>query len=137
MFAQQSQAIHDLLRDEPWLAPDHLEQASTEAQRGGRPLADVLCEKGFCEKTVLLEKISQRLGHEFLPDVPRSLPDETVAGMPSGLAHRYGVIPWRNAGDRLDLLTRDPFNDQTVDDLTFALEREVRLVVADPDRVDG
>jgi type IV pilus assembly protein PilB len=137
MFAIHNQAIQDLLRKEPWLASGQLEQASAEAERRGCPFTDVLVEKGFCGKPALLGKIAEHLGHEFVAEVPRSLPNETLAEIPPGLAHRYGVIPIRRTGGRLDVLTRDPFDGQTIDDLSFVLEREVRLVVADPDRVDG
>jgi type IV pilus assembly protein PilB len=136
MFAQRNEAIYELLSEEHWLVAEQLEQATAEAQRSGRALAEVLLERGVCEKPALLEKISGHLGYEFAPHVPRALPDEMVAAMPAGLAHRYGVIPLRHSGRHLDLLTRDPFGVEAIDDLTFALDREVRLVVADPGQVD-
>ncbi len=135
MFASENQAIHDLLRGDDLLAPDQLEQASADARAGDRSLADVLVDDGFCGKSELLKRISTRLGQEFLTEIPASLPDRTVAEFPDEFAHRYGVIPLRDNPGRLDLLACNPFDHQMVDDLTFALDREVRLVVADPDRI--
>jgi type IV pilus assembly protein PilB len=47
------------------------------------------------------------------------------------------VIPLRTDELGMHLLAADPFNTHSVDDLTFALGRPVRLVVADPERVDA
>jgi len=49
----------------------------------------------------------------------------------------YGVVPLRAGGTMVDLLVKDPFNSQIVDDLTFTLRRDIRLVVTDPDQVDA
>ncbi len=44
-------------------------------------------------------------------------------------------MPWRKDGHGLEVLTVDPENAQLAADLSFALDREVRLVRCDPDRL--
>jgi type IV pilus assembly protein PilB len=45
-------------------------------------------------------------------------------------------MPLQADDQNIDLLVTDPFNTQAVDDLTFALDRNLRLYFADPDKVD-
>jgi len=48
------------------------------------------------------------------------------------IARMYGVLPISDDGTTLNLVAIDPFNSQIHDDLTFALDRNVAIHVADP-----
>jgi type IV pilus assembly protein PilB len=60
---------------------------------------------------------------------------ETVALVDGPLARTYGVVPLAAEGPAVALAAIDPFNPNLVGDLTFALGRDIRLTVADPERV--
>jgi|GEM_PF-5051946 len=136
MFANQSRAIYEVLRERQLIAPERLAAANDEAKATGTPLADALLAHGLIGKPALLANVADHCGCEFLSDAPATLPSDTVATLPANLARRHGVIPWRVHDRHLDLLAQDPFNEQTAGDLAFALGRNVRLVVADPDCVE-
>jgi type IV pilus assembly protein PilB len=49
----------------------------------------------------------------------------------------YGVVPLKVDGNTIHLMAKDPFNHSVVDDLTFSLNKDIVLVVTDPDYIDS
>ncbi|MFA6288777.1 MAG: type II secretion system ATPase GspE [Opitutaceae bacterium] len=137
MFESHSQAILELCRDQQIVAPATLNDLNEEHKATGKPLADLLIEMGIVEKSVLLRKIADQLGYEYLEGSPGDIPGEVIASVQGSLARMYGVVPIRMDAQSIDLLSSDPFNNQVVDDLTFALGKDIRLVVGDPVRIEG
>ena len=137
MFESHSQAILELCRDQQIVAPATLNDLNEEHKATGKPLADLLIEMGIVEKSVLLKKIAEQLGYDYVEGSPGEIPGEVIASIQGSLARMYGVVPIRMDAQSIDLLTSDPFNNQVIDDLTFALGKDIRLVVGDPVRVEG
>jgi type IV pilus assembly protein PilB len=52
-------------------------------------------------------------------------------------AHKYMVVPVSDEAGKLTLLAKDPFNYGVISELTFILQREIELAVADPDQVEA
>jgi type IV pilus assembly protein PilB len=137
MFESHSPAVYELLRDQRLVSAEQLDALEAERRTSGRSLADLAITRGFVERPVLLGKIAGQLGCGYVADLPDALPDATVTLLAAPLAHTYGVIPWRADARSIDLLAGDPFNSQIAADLGFALGREVRLLVGDPDGIDA
>ncbi len=137
MFESHSQAILELCRDQQIVAPSTLNDLNEEHKATGKSLADLLIEMGIVEKSVLLRKIADQLGYEYLEGSPGDIPGEVIGAVQGSLARMYGVVPIRMDAQSIDLLASDPFNNQVVDDLTFALGKDIRLVVGDPVRIEG
>jgi type IV pilus assembly protein PilB len=137
MFACHSNAIYELLKEQKLLTPVELEASNEEHKATGKPLADVLIDFGLVDKTDLLRRVAAHLGCVFLHELPAEIPGDVLAAVSGKLARDYGVMPLRADGRNIELAVSDPFNAQAVEDLAFALDRNVRLLVADPDRVDA
>jgi len=137
MFESHSQAILELCRDHHLVASDTLNDLNEEHKATGKPIADLMIEMGLVDKETLLRKVAEHLGCEYLEGRSGDIPNDVVNSVQGSLARMYGVVPLRSDAQSIDLLAVDPFNSQVIDDLTFALGKDVRLVVADPARVDG
>lgn len=137
MFESHSQAIIELCRDQHLVPASNLDDLNEEHKATGKPVADLLIEMGFITKDALLRKVAEQLGMEFLESHGGDIPAEVVGAVQGSLARMYGVVPLRADSQSIDLLAIDPFNSQIIDDLTFALGKDVRIVVADPGRVEG
>ncbi len=137
MFESHSQAILELCRDHHLIAPATLNDLNEEHKATAKPIADLLIEMGLVDKTTLLRTIATHLGCEYLENYAGDIPNDVVGAVQGSLARMYGVVPLRSDAQSIDLLAIDPFNSQVIDDLTFALGKDVRLVVADPGRIDG
>jgi type IV pilus assembly protein PilB len=135
MFSGHDQAVFDSLAARR--PGDHaaLQAAFREHQASGRPFAVVLLETSWCDKSALLQAVAGYLGCDCAEQLPATLSAETVALLDVALARTYGVVPVGSAGDSVALAAIDPFNSDIVDELTFALGRDVRLTVADPEQV--
>ncbi|MSU22915.1 MAG: type II secretion system protein GspE [Opitutus sp.] len=136
MFPAHSPAIYEFLREQRLVGPAQLDELNEEHKATGKPLADVVVDLGYIEKSELLRRIAEHLGYDFLGELPAQFPGEAIAAITGKLARDYGVMPLQADEQNVDLLVTDPFNTQAVDDLTFALGRNVRLFFADPDKVD-
>lgn len=143
MFRRHDQAVYDLLGSHGLLAWDQLDASRERATAiwGTGSLADQLVADGLLTQTVLEEKLSAYAGCGLLREraegEPENLPIHELTEISSAVARAYGVVPLRVESTLVDLLTSDPFALETVDDLSFALAREVRLVAgpeADVDR---
>jgi type IV pilus assembly protein PilB len=135
MFEGHDQIIADIILKQRLLTAERLALAREVGRADGKSLARTLLGLGLLEKEVLLRAVAEHLEVAYAGNIPEDLPDRARALVTGDLARGYGVIPLRTEGNTMEVLPVDPFRLHLVADLSFALEREVRLVVADPEQV--
>jgi type IV pilus assembly protein PilB len=135
MFDAHTQAILELCREHKLLEEPVLKDLQNEHRLTGKSLAALIIDQNLVPKPRFLRKVAECLALEYVEQIPPSVAGDIVAVLPGHQARMYGVIPMRTDAQSVDLLAVDPFNAQIIDDLTFALGRDVRLLVADPERV--
>ncbi len=134
MFAAHRQMLLELFSERELL--DDVQLAELNADESGRSPAEVALDHGWIEQPQLLATLASHLGCEHRGSLPESLPGDAVAAVPGNLARTYGVAPLRVDAAGVDLAAVDPLNHRLVEDLTFALSRDIRVVVADPAQVE-
>jgi type IV pilus assembly protein PilB len=132
MFEGHDPAIAVLLRDAGLLPPETLAALSEECRITGQPLAGTVVDRGFVSRRELLRGVAEYLGLGWAADPPADILEKTIALVPGDLARRYAVVPLDADARSIALLAADPFDSGMAGELTFALGRDVRLVVADP-----
>jgi type IV pilus assembly protein PilB len=137
MFTHRNEAIAEVLRGESLVAKSEIELLIEESRGSGQVLSDLVIERGMVSRVELLDAVAKSLGCSRATQLPESLPATTVGLLDASQARNYGAIPVRAEGRSVELLVVDPFNSRIVDDLSFALDREVRLVVAEPNEVEA
>jgi type IV pilus assembly protein PilB len=135
MFESQNQSVFELVRDQSLIPADQLDVLNAEHIETGKPLADVLLDSAAIGREQLFEQIAASLGLEYMANPPSSLPGDVISAVNGSLARMLGVVPVRSDAKTVDVLCVDPFNSMVVHDLTFALGKDIRMVVADPERV--
>ncbi|HQY04711.1 MAG TPA: GspE/PulE family protein [Lacunisphaera sp.] len=135
MFEGHDQAVFDLLAERRLVEPASLQAAFDEHRATGKPLARTLLDLGLMAKPVLLRAVADHTGCDYAEELPATLPGDALALVEVSLARTYGVAPIAADGFSVSLVAVDPFNPSLVSDLSFALEREVRVSVADPEEV--
>ncbi len=135
VFEGHHHTIFDLLASRGLIEPGALQAALVEHQKTGRAFTDVLIGLGVIDQRGLLCAAAEHLGCDYADKLPETLPAKMIRLVEAGIARSYGVVPVAVDNFMLTLLVADPFNPHLAGDLTFALGREVRLAVADPDRV--
>ena len=135
MLESQNQSVFELVRDHGLLSGDQLEALNAEHLETGKPLADVLLDSAAIGRDEFFRRIAESLGLKFMANPPSSLPGDVIGAVSGSLARMLGVVPVRADARSVDILCIDPFNSMVVHDLTFALGKDVNMVVADPERV--
>jgi type IV pilus assembly protein PilB len=92
----------------------------------------VAIDLGLISADALLTHVARALGCRYVADVPPAIAAEVLAVLTAEHARNYGVVPLVVDGQSVELLAIDPFNERIVSDLSFALGREVRVVVGQP-----
>ena len=137
MFESHNRAVCELLREHALVSMADLDALQNEQQVTGKSIAGLSIDRGLVDEKVLLAKVAESLGVEALAEVPELLPAELIALLNGELARNYGAIPVHADRDEVVVLAVDPFNTRITDDLSFVLGRNVRMVVANPLKVDA
>jgi type IV pilus assembly protein PilB len=135
MFEAHTQAILELCREHHLLDEKTLAELQEEHRATGVSVASLIIDNKLVEKADFFAKVAESLGLEFADDLPPSIAGDISGLLSSHHARNYGVVPLRADAHSIDLLALDPFNAQIIDDLTFTLRKDIRLVVADPERI--
>ena len=135
MFEGHDQVVLDLLTARGLVEGPQLQSAFEEHTATGKSLPHVLFDRGLIAKPELLRAVADHLGFDYAGELPANLPGDALALLEGGIARTYGVVPLSLDASSIGLVALDPFNSHIVGDLTFALDRDVHLLVGDPERV--
>jgi len=136
MFDDHSDSIRDLALE------FHLANEAQSAEvweshlSTGKAFADLLLDSGLTDRETLLQAVADSLGVPFYASIPEP-GAELARVLKPAQAHRYLVIPVAQEGSKVTLVAKDPFNSSVVGELTFILQKDVELAVADPDLVEA
>jgi len=137
MFEDHNDTIFDILKERNLVPHDELIAAFDETHGTGKALAEVLIDSGYLTEAQILENLADYLGHQYMEEVPKMIDEEITKEVRPNLARMYGVVPVRCDETSIDLLAMDPLNFSIVDDLTFTLNKDINLVVADPPGIEN
>jgi type IV pilus assembly protein PilB len=135
MFEAHSQTIYDLIKEHTDIDPAQLQEFFEEHIRSGVPLAEVILDSGVMDREQLLQAVALYLGTEYITP-PDQIDPEQAKLVQGAIARMYAVIPISEEGTTLNIAALDPFNSQIVDDLTFALGKDINILVTDPAAVE-
>ena len=136
MFEDHNNTIYDVVLTSGLLSKEQLDELNETHISTGKSLADSIVDSGLIEKQQLLEAIAKDLDYEFEPIPPASIREDIYRQLRANLARTYGVVPIKVEDTSITLLAKDPFNNAVIDDLTFTLNKDVKIVVTDPNAVD-
>jgi type IV-A pilus assembly ATPase PilB len=96
---------------------------------------DALVHEGFISQEDIARTLAAQNGMEFVDLAHMNVPPEVLARIPAEDAKRYHVVPLSERDGALLVAIGDPMDMQTMDDLTYKLQREVEFVCATPDAI--
>lgn len=106
-----------------------------EIENSGKEIAEILADyEVIQEKDDIWPIIANELGVSMIDLAHFDPPSELLALIPSGMARLHGALPVNVDGEGLTVCLVDPLNPQVIEDLRFALGREVYLAIA-PDHI--
>ena len=138
LYVDNNAEIRDLFREVDGVSQHGLDELfDQDVIEGNRSFADAVIQAGIIQREDLFSLISQYLGYELQVGEVGEIEQEVLAVIPHDTARQYGVVPLYLSDGGVHLLALDPFNSSIIDDLTFALNLEISIVVCDPVQVSA
>jgi type IV pilus assembly protein PilB len=102
-----------------------------EVSHSGKEIAEILADFQIINhRDDIWPVVASELGAQLVDIRDWSPPEALLALVPAGTARLHGALPVQFDEHGLHVALVDPLNPQTVEDLRFALGREIHVVVA-------
>ncbi len=137
MFDDHSDVIRDIALEAGLVTPAQAEEVWESTTTTGKSFGDSLVDAGYAERGAILQAIADHLGSPYYSTVPADPGEALVKLLKPAQAHKYVVLPVADEAGKLTLLAKDPFNSSVINELSFILQREIELGVADPAQVEA
>lgn len=135
MFEDHNDTVYEIIKGADLIDDAQLDELNESHLHTGKSLADAVVDSGVVERGQILEAIADYLGYEYLDSPPKNIDDAVASSVQAGVARMYAVVPYKVDDTSLELLAQDPFNPAIIDDLTFTLNKDINIVVCDPEHI--
>jgi type IV pilus assembly protein PilB len=122
--------VTDLFVEQGLLDRSQVEDVLLEATENGKPIAEAIVNQGIVDEQGFYQTIADALGTELIDLASLEIPPEILRLIPTGLARLHGALPVGLADNAIKVALADPLDAQAVEDLRFALGRDIQVVVA-------
>ncbi len=118
------------------LQPSQAEDVLSEVELNGKTVAQAIIDGGFIDEPGFYQTIASGLGTDFIDLAEREIAPEILRLIPSGLARLHGALPIEMSGTTFRIALVDPFDLNAVEDLRFALGKDIHVVVSPTDQIE-
>jgi type IV pilus assembly protein PilB len=102
-----------------------------EIDASGKDVGEILADfQVVSSKDDIWAIIAQELGCELADLTDFMPPEELLAVVPAAMARLHGALPLHFDAEGITVALLDPLNPQTVEDLRFALGKEIKVMIA-------
>ncbi len=129
--------VIDLFVEQGRIEPDQAEGLLESVSTTGKTIEETLVDFGLATHEEIYQVVAEAIGSEVVDLQNFTPPNEVLRLIPAGLARLHGALPLGVSGDTITISLLDPLNPQTTEDLRFALNRNIHLVVAPPSQVEA
>jgi type IV pilus assembly protein PilB len=130
-----SQQVTDIFVERGYLTPEQAELFIQAAQADSRPIEEVVIESQLVDESGFEIILAEAIGAEAHSLSEFTADASTLSLIPSGLARLHGVLPVGASGNTIFVALADPLNSHPLEDIRFALGREIVQVVSFPPQV--
>ncbi|MDR0532612.1 MAG: GspE/PulE family protein [Verrucomicrobiales bacterium] len=107
-----------------------------ESERMGKPIEQIVANFGIIAEDKLLELIADRLGLQFVDLSNAEFTPELLSTIPPQTARIHGALPVAFSKQGVTVALKDPLDSQSIDDLRWAINRDIQVVVAPIAQID-
>ena len=137
MFDDHSDVIRDIALEAGLVTPAQAEEIWESHATTGKSFSDSLVDAGLADRPTILQAIADHLQVQFYSAVPADPGEALTKLLKAPQAHKYVVLPVADEAGKLTLLSKDPFNSSVINELSFILQKDIELAVADPAQVEA
>ncbi len=132
----REQQIFDLFEERGVVVRAQEEDLRAEGTNNGKSLMQAMIDFGIVTETQFYETIAEAIGAEFFDLREYEVPPEVQRLVPGGMARLHGALPIAEQEGAISLTLLDPLDTHALEDLRFALDREIHLVVCPAHQVE-
>ena len=110
--------------------------AEDESMSSGEGVVDTLITKGVVMAIQVSQAKAAQLGVEFVEIAEQTIEDDVISSVPRSVAHQYKVVPLYQDDLSVTVAMSDPSDLDAIDALGQALNKEVKISVADEDEIE-
>lgn len=137
MFEDHNDTVYEIIKGASLLEPAQLEELNESHLHTGKSLADAVIDSEVVDREQVLAAVAEYLGYEYLATPPNKVKEDIASAVQASVARMYAVVPYEVSDTSVSLLAQDPFNPAIIDDLTFTLNKDITIVVCNPEHIDS
>ncbi len=137
MFDDHSDVIRDIALEAGLVTPAQAEEIWESHATTGKSFCDSLVDAGLADRPTILQAVADHMQVQYYSAVPADPGEALTKLLKAPQAHKYVVLPVADEAGKLTLLAKDPFNASVISELSFILQRDIELAVADPAQVEA
>ena len=123
-----------LLEDAGLVSRSQIEDARSRLNGSGNAV-DLLIKEGAVSETDVSRSLAAQAHMDWVDLSTKVIPPEVIKQIEAVDARRFKVIPVGFGESGLIVAVSDPLDIDTIDSLSFLLQREIELVCASPDKI--
>jgi type IV pilus assembly protein PilB len=137
LFLDYNSSIRDIFKQVEGVSQHGLDELfDEEVIAGNKSYSEVIISAGLASKEDILGLVAEYLGYELQIGEVDEIDSEVISSIKPDMARQYGIVPLYLSEGGIHFLAGDPFNSAIIDDLTFALNLEIQLIVTEPEYVN-
>ena len=137
MFEDHNDTVYEIIKGANLLEPAQLEELNESHLHTGKSLADAVIDSEVVDREQILAAVAEYLGYEYLATPPNKVEEDIASTVRASVARMYAVVPYEVSDTSVSLFAQDPFNPAIIDDLTFTLNKDITIVVCNPEHIDS
>jgi type IV pilus assembly protein PilB len=136
LFLDYNSSIRDIFKQVEGVSQHGLDELfDEEVIAGNKSYSEAVISAGLASREDILALVAEYLGYELQVGEVDEVDSEVISSIQPDMARQYGIVPLYLSEGGIHFLAADPFNSAIIDDLTFALNLEIQLIVAEPEYV--
>jgi type IV pilus assembly protein PilB len=131
-----NQQVADLFVEQHVLQASQAEDVVQEANLNGKSIMQAMVDGGFVDESEFYRVVADALGTEFVSLTEREIDPAIQKLIPGGLARLHRALPISLTDNVLQLALVDPLDSRAAEDLRFALDRDIHVVVSPTEQIE-
>ena len=131
---QNEEYVLSVLEDVGLVTPSQIASARGR-MNGTKNVVDVLVRDGVVSETDVSRTLAAQAHMDWVDLSTRVIPPEVINQIGGEDARRFKVIPIGLSDTGLVIAVSDPLDIDTIDSLSFLLQREIELVCSSPEKI--
>jgi type IV pilus assembly protein PilB len=132
---QKEEYVLKLLEDAGLVTHSQIEKAKARLNGAGGNVVDILIKDGAVSETDVSRSLAAQAHMDWVDLSAKVIPPDVINQIQAEDARRFKVIPVGFGESGLIVAVSDPLDIDTIDSLSFLLQREIELVCASPDKI--